>query len=125
MSLKVEFLFRIDGGYHKDAGVDTLWQTLGIPFELTVTHIGQPTSFRPRPFQGTRHAGCEGALAPEPPRATRNQPEPRERGARRRRALARRRRAPTGSDQSHEDVANRVQIGECCTYDTPLLPHFP
>jgi len=29
------------------------------------------------------------------------------RGARRRRALARRRRAPTGSDQSHEDDANR------------------
>jgi len=29
------------------------------------------------------------------------------RGARRRRALARRRRAPTGLDQSHEDGANR------------------
>jgi len=29
------------------------------------------------------------------------------RGARRRRALARRRRAPTGSDHSHEDDANR------------------
>jgi len=37
------------------------------------------------------------------------------RGARRRRALARRRRAPTGSDQSHEDGANRD--------DTPL-PDF-
>jgi len=33
------------------------------------------------------------------------QPEPR--GARRRRALARRHRTPTGSDQSHEDGANR------------------
>jgi len=43
-------------------------------------------------------AASAGALAPEPPRTTRNQPE--SRGARRRRALARRRRAPTGSDQS-------------------------
>ena len=35
-------------------------------------------------------------------------------GARRRRALARRRRAPTGSDQSHEDDANRgVSWGSC------------
>ena len=46
-------------------------------------------------------AASGGALAPEPPRATRSQPE--SRGARRRRALARRRRAPTGSDQSKGD----------------------
>jgi len=50
-------------------------------------------------------AASGGAFAPEPPRVTRIQPEPR--GARRRRALVRRRRAPTGSDQSHEDGANR------------------
>jgi len=45
-------------------------------------------------------------LLPEPPCATRSHLE--SRGARRRRALARRRRAPTGSDQNHEDGANRV-----------------
>jgi len=44
------------------------------------------------------------------------------RGARRRRALARRRRAPTGSDQSHEDCANRVKfMGKL--HSTPL-PDF-
>ena len=42
-------------------------------------------------------AASGGALAREPLRATRRMPEPS--GARRRRALARRRRAPTGSDQ--------------------------
>ena len=51
---------------------------------------------------GARASG--GALAPEPPRATRILPA--SRGARRRRALARRRRAPTGADQ------RIVQIGE-------------
>jgi len=50
-------------------------------------------------------AASGGASAPEPPRATRSTPECR--GARWRRALARRRRAPTGSDQSHADGANR------------------
>ena len=56
-------------------------------------------------FWQSGRAASAGALAPEPPRATRSLTEPR--GARRRRALAQRRRALTGSDQSHEDGANR------------------
>jgi len=48
--------------------------------------------------KGLGRAASGGALAPELPRDTRIQPK--SRGARRQRALARRRRAPTGSDQS-------------------------
>jgi len=47
------------------------------------------------------------------------------RGVRRRRALARRRRAPTGLDQSHEDGANRagISLPSRDFHDTPL-PDF-
>jgi len=64
--------------------------------------------------------------APKPPRATCSQPEPR--GARRRMALARRRRAPTGSDQSNEDGAKGElpsRKGKHSRTNTSRQPDFP
>ena len=58
-----------------------------------------------RPTLMNGRAASGGALAPEPQRVTCSQPESRD--VRRRRVFARRRRTPTGSDQSHEDDANR------------------
>ena len=51
LSLRVIFKVKPDSGYAKDAGVNTFWKTLQIPFDIKT--IGQLTSMRPRPLQGT------------------------------------------------------------------------
>jgi len=72
---------------------------MGFPVSLfEVTSIDHKSS-------KTGRAASGGAVAPELPRDTRSTPE--SRGARRWGALARRRRAPTGADQSNEDSSNR------------------
>ena len=75
------------------------------PASHVSSFVSRHMSAPPHQRQCLGRAASGGALAPEPPRATRSQQE--SRSARRRRVLARRRRAPTGSDQSHEDGANR------------------
>jgi len=69
-------------------------------FFFALLRPAEPEFFKASRVTSMR-AASGGALAPEPPRATRSKPE--FRGARRQRALARRRRTPTGSDQSHEE----------------------
>ena len=89
------------------------------------TQKGQDTPSRkpsdtppPSPVGRTARGG---ALAPEPPRATRSTPE--FRGARRRRA--RRRRAPTGLDQRHEDGANRGASLQIFVKPLPIFDDTP
>jgi len=96
-----------------------LFEILGTPMKMCLICMGTPVKTRCKFRQSGRAAGAR-ALAPEPPRATCSTLEPR--GAQRWRALARRRRAPTGSDQSHEDGANRGVLSRDFHDTTPTKP---
>jgi len=72
-ALRVKFVLKTVGGYPNDVGVTTPWQTLEISF--VKTPLSQITTLRPLHCRGTGRAASGGVLVPEPPLATRSQPE--------------------------------------------------
>ena len=73
-ALRVKLVVKTVGGYPNDLGVTTPWQTLEISF--VKTPLSQITTLRPLHCRGTGRAASGGVLVPEPPHATRSQPEP-------------------------------------------------
>jgi len=62
LSLRVEFLLKIDGGYIKDLGVTTNWKPLGIPFATTpIVHLHQSL---PSPTSGDQEPPIANPVTP-------------------------------------------------------------
>ena len=63
ISLRVEFLLKTDSGYSKEMGVNTPWQTLGIPF--AITPLGHLHQSPPSPIPENRARGKRRGFSPE------------------------------------------------------------